>query len=449
MNTVLKSVNSPIPGDADTNSSPRLRSLQSWIAFVLIGGLLAVVAWVALAPLDEGVPTQAAVSIDTKRKTIQHQQGGIIREVLVREGEMVKEGQVLIRLDDSVTRASMEAARQRYLGLRAMESRLLTEQAGRDRIAFHADLMAEGLDPLIQRHMNAQELLLQTRRTALAADLQAIEESIRGQETQRQAFEGVLESRQAQRRLVQEQANSIRELVKDAYAPRNQLLELERQLAEVTAAITDISGNIARSRLAVAELRQRALARQQEYRKETDTQLADVTREVQSDEGRLRALKEELARTEIKSPTTGQVVGLTFQTVGGVIPPGQRVMDVVPDKDTLLLEARIPPHLINSVEPGLMADVRFSAFAHAPQLVAEGRIVSVSGDLLSEPTPQGTMSYFLARIELTPAGIKTMGTHQMQPGMPAEVIIKTGERTVLTYLLHPLTRRVASSMKEQ
>ncbi len=213
--------------------------------------------------------------------------------------------------------------------------------------------------------------------------------------------------------------------------------------------ITDVTGNIARSRQAVAELRQRANSRRQDYRKETDSQLADVTREVQSDEGRLRALREELARAEIRSPAAGQVVRLSFQTVGGVIPPGQRVMDIVPEDEALLLEARIPPHLINSVEPGLMTDVRFSTFAHAPQLVAQGRVVSVSGDLLTEQTPQGALSYFLARVQLTPEGTKSLGRHQMQPGMPAEVLIKTGERTVLTYLLHPLTRRVAAAMKEQ
>jgi protease secretion system membrane fusion protein len=427
----------------------RLSQLQRWGTLTLVGGLLAFAAWAALAPLDEGVPTQALVSIDTKRKTIQHLQGGIIREVLVGEGDQVKADQVLIRLDDAVVRANMEAARQRYLGLRAMESRLLAEQAGLERIEFHPDVKAEARDPLIQRHMTSHEQLLRTRRAALQADLTGIQESIRGAEAMRQSYAGMIESRKGQQRLLQEQVNNLRDLVQDGYAPRNQLLDLERQLADVVTAITDLNGNMVRAVQSVAELRQRAISRQQDYRKETDGQLAEVTREVQSDEGRLRALREELARTEIRSPADGQVVGLTFQTVGGVIPPGQRVLDVVPEKEALVLEARILPHLINSVEPGLMTDVRFSAFAHAPQLVVEGKVISVSGDLLSEQTPAGPMSFFLARVQITPQGMKTLGKHQMQPGMPAEVIIKTGERTVLTYLLHPLTRRVAASMKEQ
>jgi protease secretion system membrane fusion protein len=416
---------------------------------VLVLGLLGLLAWAALAPLDEGVPTMATVAIDTKRKAVQHLQGGIIREVLVREGDEVKEGQTLVRLDDAVSKANYEATRQRYLALRAMESRLQAEQGGRERIEFGPELREAAGDPLIARHMASQEQVFATRRLALRADLQAIEESIRGQEAAIQAYTGMLESRSAQRKLVQEQLGNISGLVKEGYAPRNQQLELERQVAEVTTAMTDLQGNTARARQAIAELRQRALSRQQDYRKETDSQLADVAREVQSDEGKFKALREDLERTVIKSPATGQVVGLVFQTVGGVIPPGQKIMDIVPEKEALLLEAQIPPHLIDAVQPGLKTDVRFSAFAHSPQLVVEGEVKSVSADLLAEQTPQGLMSYFLARVQLTPEGMKGLGKHQIQPGMPAEVIIRTGERTVLTYLLHPLTRRVASSMKEQ
>jgi protease secretion system membrane fusion protein len=426
--------------------SSRLGRAGLW---VLGGGLAVFLVWAALAPLDEGVPTQATVAIDTKRKAVQHLQGGIIREVMVREGDEVKEGQPLARMDDAVAKANFEATRQRYLGLRAMEARLMAEQAGRERIDFSSELRTEAADPLIARHMAMQEQLFGTRRSALRADLQAIEESIRGQEASIQAMAGMQESRQTQRRLVQEQLSNIAGLVKEGYAPRNQMLELERQVAEVSTAITDLQGNQARGRQAIAELRQRALARQQEYRKETDSQLADVAREVQSDEGRFRAYRDDLERTLIKSPATGQVVGLMFQTVGGVLPPGQKLMDIVPEKDALLLEAKIPPHLIDAVQPGLPTDVRFSAFAHSPQLVVEGKVVSVSADLLSEQTPMGMSTYFLARVQITPEGMKGLGKHQIQPGMPAEVIIRTGERTVLTYLLHPLTRRVAASMKEQ
>lgn len=430
-------------------SGGRVARLQRWGTWVTVGSLLALLAWAALAPLDEGIPTQAAVTIDTKRKMVQHLQGGIVREVLVREGDRVKAGQPLLRLDDAVARANLEATRQRYLSLRAMESRLLAEQLEREVIDFHPDVAAESKDPLIRRLMDTQQQLLRTRRVALQADLQAMEESIRGQEVMRQSYIGMIESRKAQQAVLHEQERNLSGLVKEGYAPRNQLLDLQRQVAEIAASLTDLTGNQLRAGQAIAELRQRALSRRQDYRKETDGLLAEVTRDVQAEEGKVRALRDDLARTEIRSPADGQIVGLQFQTVGGVIPSGQRILDVVPEREHLLLESRIPPHLIDSVKPDLLADVRFSSFAHAPQLVAEGRVMSVSGDLLTEQTAMGPMSFFLARIELTPKGMQTLGRHQIQAGMPAEVIIRTGERTVLTYMLHPLTRRVASSMTEK
>jgi protease secretion system membrane fusion protein len=134
--------------------------------------------------------------------------------------------------------------------------------------------------------------------------------------------------------------------------------------------------------------------------------------------------------------------------VGAVLQPGQKLLDVVPDNQSLLLEAHIPPHLIDKIQTGLPTDIRFNTFAHSPQLVVQGKVLSVSGDLLADPAnPQ--FSYFLARVQVTPDGMKTLGTRQMQPGMPAEIVIKTGERSMLTYLLHPLTKRMAASLKEE
>lgn len=436
--------NDPSPGnDNRTLRATRLGRAGFW---VLALGLLGFVAWAALAPLDEGVPTSGLVTIDTKRKAVQHLQGGIVKEVLVREGDQVREGQVLLRLDDAATRANYETVRQRYLSLRAMESRLFAEQAGQDKIVMSPDLKEAESDPIIRRQHEAQSHLFETRRLGLKADLQAIEENIRSQEGQTVAYQSMLESRKTQRRLVVEQLDKIRDLVSDGYAPRNQQLELERQVAELSAAVTELEGNSLRARQAIAELRQRAISRRQDYRKETDNQLVDASREAQSDQGKVIALRDELERTVIKSPATGQVVGLAYQTVGGVVAPGQKLMDIVPQGDSLLLEARIPPNLIDSVRPGLLADVRFSSFINSPTLVVEGKVISVSGDLLSEP--QTGAVYFLARVEITPDGMKALGKRQMHPGMPAEVIIRTGERTVLTYLLNPLTRRMAASMKE-
>ena len=434
--------------DATSNASSDTSAVARtglWVLGLGFGGFL---LWAAFAPLDEGVPTQGMVTIDTKRKTVQHLSGGIVKEVLVHEGQQVKEGEPLLRLDAAVARANYESVRQRYLGYRAMQSRLFAEQAGNAAIDFHPDVKAAMSDPLIKQQIVTQQQLIQARRAALAADLQGIEENIQGLKEQLGSYQNILVQRRNQLSLLNEELNNVRGMVKEGYAPRNRQLELERMVAESNAAIADLVGNSLRVNRQVAELGQRSMARKQEYRKEIESQLADITRETQSDAEKFVAVTADLDRMEIKAPANGQVVGLTVQTVGAVLQPGQKLLDVVPDNQSLLLEAHIPPHLIDKVQTGLPADIRFNTFAHSPQLVVEGKILSVSGDLLSDPqAPQ--FAYYLARVQVTPAGMKTLGQRQMQPGMPVEIVIKTGERSLLTYLIHPLTKRMAASLKEE
>jgi protease secretion system membrane fusion protein len=426
---------------ARTGSAARI---GLWALGLGFGGFL---LWAGLAPLDEGVPGQGMIALDTKRKTVQHLTGGLVKEVLVGEGAHVTEGQLLVRLDGAVARANFETIRQRYLGLRAMEGRLLTEQQGGAKIAFHPDVLAASQDPQIRQVIMTQEQLMVSRRAALQADLQSTEESIMGQQGLIQAYATMMVNRKSQQALLGEELTNTRGLVKEGYAPRNRQLELERMSADVSSGIAELQGNTIRATRAVAELRQRAIVRQQEYRKEVDSQLADVSREVQGDAERFSAARDDLARTEIKSPAEGQVVGLAFQTVGAVVGPGQKLMDIVPEDEALLVEVRVVPHLIDRVHAGLPVDVRFSSFAHTPQLVVDGKVASVSGDLLTDP--QTGVGYYLARVGVTADGFKKLGKRQLQPGMPVEVIFLTGERSMLTYLLSPLTKRFAASMKEE
>ena len=426
-------------GAQDTSAPPSNSAgasrLGLWVLGVGLGGFL---LWASLAPLDEGVPTPGMVTIDTKSKAVQHLSGGIVKAVLVREGDVVTEGQPLLELDEDVARANHEAVRQRYLGLRAMQGRLLAEQGGHAGIAFHEDLLAARTDPLIASQMKTQQDLLQARRAALSADLGAIQENIQGQRSMIATFQSMLESRTRQHQLIEQELAQTRPLVADGYAPRNRLLELERSQADAQAAIADLTGQASRARQTIAEL---------EYRKEVESALADVTREVQSDAQKMVAVTSELSRTQIRSPAAGQVVGLAVQSLGAVVQPGQKLMMIVPAGEPLVLETRIAPHLIDKVRPGLPTDVRFSAFAHTPQLVVQGQVTSISNDLLMDPATNS--SYYLARVRITPEGMATLGKRQMQPGMPTEVIIKTGERSLLTYLLSPLTRRMAASLKEE
>jgi membrane fusion protein, protease secretion system len=281
----------------------------------------------------------------------------------------------------------------------------------------------------------------------LRADLQSTQESIEGQKSLIRSYQNMLASRRSQLGLVEDELKSTRPLVAEGYVPRTRQLELERMVADTNTSLAEILGNLERGQRAVSELQQRYIVRQQDYRKEVETQLADVNRDVQSDETKLRSYTDDLARIDIRSPAPGQVVGLTTQTVGGVIQGGQKIMDIVPDDEPLLLETRVPPHMIDRVRAGLPVDVRFSSFANSPQLVVEGTVISISGDLLTDqPTNQ---TYYLARVKLTPEGMKKLGKRVLQPGMPVDVVFKTGERSMLTYLLHPLTKRIAASMKEE
>ena len=432
----------PLEPPTDTGRAARI---GLWTLGLGLGGFL---LWAALAPLDEGVPSQGMVALDTKRKVVQHLSGGIVRQVHVHEGETVREGQPLLTLDDATIRANYETSRLRYFTLRAMQGRLEAERAGSAAPDFAPDLLTAAVaEPQIRQLVDNQAHLLQSRRASLQADVQGMEENIQGQNALIQSYAGMVESRHTQRALLQEELGHTRELVKEGYAPRNRQLELERQTADSNLAIAELQGNTARSQRAVAELRQRILSRKQEHRKEVEASLAETVRDVDPEGQRYSALKADLARAEIRAPVAGQVVGLAIQTVGAVIQPGQQLMAIVPPGEPLVLEAHVAPHLIDRVQAGLAADVRFASFSHSPQLVVQGQVASVSGDLLTDA--QTNVSYYLARVKLTPDGMKALGSRQLQPGMPAEVIIKTGERSLLTYLAAPLLKRMAGSLKEE
>lgn len=418
--------------------------------WVLIVGFGLFLIWAAFAPLDEGVATTATVAIETRRKTIQHLTGGVVKNVPVNEGDQVKAGDVLVELEDATTRANYESIRQNYMAQRAAESRLLAEQVERPAIEFHPDLVAAAAkDPLVRQHITTQNRLFQARRAALQAELSGIGELIQGYEAQIAGQNALLEGKKAQAGFQAEQLKNVSELAREGYAPRNQALQLEQAQAELRGSIADLQATILRSRQAIAEARTRVAQRRQEYHKEEGAQLADVRREVQSGQDKLRAVSEELGRVQIKSPVDGQVVGLAVSSSGGVVTPGQKLMDVVPKGETLLVDARIPPHVIDRVSAGDSAQVRFSGFANTPQLVLPGKVLSISGDAVAEQQGGTTITYYLGRVEVTPEGFKLLGNRTMQPGMPAEVLIETGERSLLTYLMHPLTKRIAASMKEE
>ena len=355
--------------------------------WVLVIGFGAFILWAALAPLDEGVPCQGLVSIATKRKVVQHRFGGTVTEVLVQEGQPVRKGDLLMVLDDQTARARYAEVHQHYLGLRAAEARLLAEERGSAAMALHPDLASDPDRELVRELVRTQQALLDSHLTIM--------------------------------RLLRTQLGGMKQLAAEGFAPLSQQRDLEIRVAQ--------------------------------FRADSATQLAQVQNEVKADAEKSKALAQELADTRVTSPAEGQVVGLQVQTVGAVIQPGQKLMDIVPFGEPLLVEAKIAPHLIDKVRAGLTVDLHFTAFAHAPQMVIPGKVESVSGDLLTEASSgaQPAVSYYLARIAVTPEGMKELGRHKIQAGMPVMAVIKTGERTMLTYILHPLMQRMAASLKEE
>ncbi len=447
INTTAVAANAADVEDVElkTDTRPVIR-LGFWTLIVGFGLFL---AWAAWAPLGEGVAAQAQVSVETRRKAIQHQSGGVIRELKVKEGQEVKAGEVLLELDDGATRAGFEAIRQNYYAQRAHEGRLMAELSGAAAIQFHPDLLNAAKDPIAAQHMAVQQKLFSARRAAQAAEVAAAEQAIAGLQGQLTGVQQMLVTRKQQAELQARQLGNIRALADEGFAPRNQALQMEQTQAELRASMTEMESQTQRLHSAIAETRLRIAQRQQEYLKESSSLLADVRREVQANQERMAAAANELGRTQIKAPVAGQIVALAVAGPGGVVTPGQRLMDVLPRGEALLLDARISPQVIDRVKAGDLVEVRFSAFANSPQLVVHGKLASLSGDALTEQTGNGLMTYYLARIELTPEGMKALGDRQVQPGMQAEVLIKTGERSLLTYLLHPLLKRVAASMTEE
>lgn len=398
--------------------------------FFGFGGFL---YWAATAPLDEGIPAQGVVSVESKRKTVAHLTGGVVREIFVKEAQLVEEGAPLIRLDDTAIRASFDGALQSFFALKAAEARLIAEQTGAGSVSFPQELTRPPVHPLAAQYMSTQRSLFAARRAALASDLAVFEEAAANYEAQAKGLDEQLE-------FLKQELTGLRELAKEGYAPRNQQLEIERQFSE-------LSSNAMRARRTASETKLRAMQRRQEYRREVESDLADTRRDAANAAEKVTALRNDLNETEIASPVRGYITGLNVHTIGGVVTPGTKLMDIIPTGEKMVFEVRIPSHLIDRVHAGLLADINLHTFPNEPQLVIEGNVISVSADLITDPNPN-MPPYYLSFVEVTAKGMRRLGNHQLQAGMPAEVVIKTGERTLLTYLMKPLMQRFNAALKE-
>lgn len=428
----------------DDNYRPAMR-FGLWTLAIGFGGFL---LWAGLAPLDEGVPAHGTVIAEGKRKTVQHLSGGVVEAILVREGEIVRSGQPLVRLNAKAAQAQHAAARAQFVVSAASEARLHAERAGLATISFPKELLTDREDPEVKEAMASQVLLFNSRRGALLGEAAVLRENIAGLRQQIIGLEAQVAAKKMQMDLLREQAVSLRDLTRDGFYPRNRLLDIERALAEVSGEHGEILATLARVRNQIAELNLRILQRRQEFQRDVETELAQVQRDTGALRERLTAVSDELQRIEIQAPVDGMVVDLRVHTLGGVIAPGAQLMNIAPLNEPMIIEARVPPHMIDRVHADLTVTVLFPAFNASTIPTVEGRVRTISADLVPDPNPQLPSAY-LAQIEVTPESMKTLGNRVIRTGMPADVVITTGERTLLGYLLKPLTGRISVSFKEQ
>ncbi len=422
------------------------RKLGWWVVLVGVGGFL---LWALLAPLDKGVPLSGTVAKESNRKAVQHLTGGTVSDILVKEGDVVKAGQVLIRMNDVQPRSQADITRIQYFSARATEARLRAELDGKKTIVTPAALEAVKSDPRVAATMALQTQLLQSRQSALQSELSAFDENVAGLKIQTKGLQESRESKKQQMAILKEQLDSMRDLAKEGYVARTRLLDLERTYAQTSGMISEDIGNIGRSQRQVLEVSMRRMQRTQEYQKEIRSLLSDTEKEAVALESRLTALEYELANAEVKAPVDGTVVALNIFTRGGVVGPGFRLMDLVPTDDPLIVEGQLPVNLIDKVHKGLPVELIFSAFNTNSTPHIPGVVEQVSADrTVDERTGN---AFYTMKARVTPEGAKLIAAKKLdiRSGMPVELFVKTGERTMMSYLLKPLIDRANTSMSEE
>lgn len=428
------------------NTDARAYSRVGWL--IVLIGVLGFLLWATFAPLDKGVPMSGNVIKEGNRKAVQHLQGGVVDAILVKDGDVVKQGQVLVRMNSVTVTAQSQITTVQLLTARAMEARLLAERAGKPTLAELPELAQFKNDPRLTESLTLQQQLLTSRQSGLRSELASLEESAAGLKLQLEGLQASRSAKVQQLAMLKEQVENLRDLERDGYVARSKLLELERLYSQTNGAIAEDTGNVGRLQRQISETLLKRTARQEDYDKEVRAQLADVQKEANALASRLVAESYAVSNVEVKSPVDGVVQGMAVFTKGGVVQPGFRMMDVVPQNDGLVVEARLPVNLIDKVHAGLPAELIFAAFNSNTSPHIPGEVITVSPDRLLDEK-NGT-PYYAVQARVLPEGVKLMQHKHMdvRPGMPVEMFVKTGERSMMSYLLKPVFDRAKTSMSE-
>ena len=408
----------------------RKRAAQIFLMFFAV-----FLVWAIGAPLDAGVSVHGSVVVMGNRKAVQHPSGGVVQEIMIKEGDEVKAGDVMLRINPLKSDAETTGAELEYIYLLATESRLKSERDGSSSIKWSEDLNKKfnKQDLRVQEAKNLQIKLFSSRKTDLDSQIASLNEQILG-------LTAVYKSRQEQIKTIEQEMKSSRDLAKDGFVPQNQANQAERTKIDLDSAIVTTSADIARARLQISQVKTLFL-------KEVDTQLQDIQKTRDAVLGKMDAVKFDRDLVMVRAPASGNVVGLKVFTAGGVISGGQVLMEIVPKDEKLAVDAKIPTNLIDKVNVGMLADMRFIAFNLSTTPVIPG-VVKVVGADKQVGTTTNEPEFYLAQIQTTKVGLNLLGELKVQPGMPVDVVIKSGERSFISYLLKPMRDKFALAFKD-
>jgi HlyD family type I secretion membrane fusion protein len=409
--------------------------------FVGLGG------WAAFAPLNSAAVAPAVVKVEGNRKSVQHLEGGIVKELRVREGDKVASDQTLILLDDTQARAAVDVFSKQYDELTAQEARLIAERDGAAAVKFPPALIARQAEPDVAAIIAGQTNLFKSRRTTLTGTFDVLRKKISQTQEQIVGLEGQAAAYKRQLQSTHNENNGLRDLFKKGYVPRQRMLELERSEAALEGQIAEVSANILRARQSIEEVNVQIVQAQSDRLAQVANDLRDVQVKLLEIGPKVSSARETLRRTEIRSPYPGVVVGLTAFSVGGVISPGEKIMDVVPEKGGLIVEATVAPEDVKDLHVGMSAEVHLTAYKQRTVPIIHGKVLQVSADRLTD-TKTGA-GYYLAQVKVDDQELAELKDVRLAPGMPALVMIPTGERSALDYLLRPLTDSLNKSFREK
>ena len=422
------------------------RLLGFLVLAVCFGGMG---GWAAFAPLESAVVAMGQVRDESNLKTVQNLEGGIVEEILVKDGDSVEKGQVLLRLNDTQVRTQLEEINWQYLTALAKMARFEAERDGLDAVQFPEKLQDRKLMFEVEKMVEGEKRLFTFRRESFESEIIILGQRIEQLEAQ---INGIEQVQQVKKRRISAFADDIKEwqvLFDKQLVDKQQLRQIRQQKLALEAEIAGQEAEIARLRIQIGETRSHIVLRRREFMSDIALRLSDIHVALADYKIRMTALQERVARSVIKSPASGIVVGMGLHTIGAVVAPGENILNVVPQTKQFVIDAMVSLTDIDKVTEGQEADIRFSAFSARDVKVIEGRITGVDADSTLDSHTGGR--YYKATVEVIEKGRITMEDAGIEliSGMPAEVIIKAGSRTVLGYIVQPFSDMIARSFREE